>query len=204
MTDTLDTYLPRVVAQYRQYKAYCERAAAQVSDDDFFATVGAIPLSVGVQLKHLAGNHRSRWRDFLTSDGEKRDRARDAEFVHEGETRAQVMEAWEAAWAITFGSLEALTTADLGATITIRGEPMTALEAIQRNLAHLAYHTGQVVQLARHFAGDDWQTLSVPVGASAAHNEQMRERFGDWWAEDSATGAAPPTPPATGPPTGPT
>ena len=184
MTDTLDSYLPRVRAQYRQYRDYCERAAAQVSDDDFFATVGDIAMSVGVQLKHLAGNHRSRWRDFLTTDGEKRDRARDAEFVHEGETRAQVMQAWDAAWAITLQSLESLTSADLGATVTIRGEPMTALEAIQRNLAHLAYHTGQIVQLARHFAGDGWQTLSVPVGGSQAHDEAMREKHGDWFAKE--------------------
>ncbi len=175
-----DTFLPQVIAQYRQYKTYCERAAAQVADDVFFAVHGDFPLSVGVLMKHLAGNHASRWRDFLTADGEKASRARDDEFVHAGETRAQIMTAWDAAWDITLGSLESLGTDDLGATITIRGEPMTALEAIQRNLAHLAYHAGQVVLLARHFAGDGWQTLSVPVGGSEAFNQEMRAEHGDW------------------------
>jgi len=131
-------------------------------------------------------NHRSRWRDFLTTDGEKPDRNRDGEFIVEGETPDSIREQWKEGWMVTFESLEALGPADLEKKITIRGEPLTVGEAIQRNLTHLAYHTGQIVSLALHFAGDSWQTLSIPVGRSEAYNEEMREKWGDWEGEDVA------------------
>ncbi|MDH3404559.1 MAG: DUF1572 domain-containing protein [Acidobacteriota bacterium] len=173
-------WLAEVTRQYRRYKTTCERAAEQVPPALLFETVGRIHLSVGALLKHLAGNHRSRWRDFLTTDGEKPDRHRDGEFVGAGETPESVRRQWDEGWRITFATLESLGPDDLGKTVTIRGEPHTVVQAIQRNLTHLAYHTGQIVQLARHFAGDDWQTLSIPPGESEAHNARKREKWGDW------------------------
>ncbi len=173
-------WLDEMINQYRYRKSQCERAIEQVSEAQLFETVGSIPLCLAAQLKHLGGNHRSRWRDFLTTDGEKRDRDRDSEFIVEGETPASIREIWDEGWRITFESLEALEPSDLERRVTIRGEPHTVVEAIERNLGHLAYHTGQIVQLARHFAGDDWQTLSIAPGESEAHNALMREKWGDW------------------------
>lgn len=179
-------WLDDMQALFRQHKRMCERAAAQVSDEDFFASLGRDENSIAVLMKHLAGNHRSRWRDFLTTDGEKRDRDRDSEFTAEGETRASIEALWEEGWGIAFASLAALGPADLERTITIRGEPHTVMRAIHRNLNHAAYHAGQIVQLARHFAGDAWQTLSIAPGKSEEFNAAMRERHGDWWAAEGA------------------
>jgi hypothetical protein len=173
-------WLREVIDQYRHRKAQCERAIEQISKEDLFEPVGSIPLCLAAQMKHIGGNHRSRWRDFLTTDGEKRDRNRDQEFIVEGETAASIREQWEEGWRITFESLDALAPKDLETRVTIRGEPHTVVEAIQRNLTHLAYHTGQIVQLARHFAGDEWQTLSIAAGESETHNARMREKWGDW------------------------
>lgn len=178
-------WLDEVQGQFRQYKSTCERAAAQVSDRDFFAVLGPGENSIAVVMKHLGGNHRSRWRDFLTTDGEKADRDRDGEFVTEGETRASIEALWEEGWGIAFASLSSLGPADLETTITIRGEPHTVMRAIQRNLDHAAYHAGQVVQLARHFAGDGWRTLSIAPGRSEEFNAAMRERWGDWLAPEA-------------------
>jgi len=177
-------WLEEVVSQYRQHKARCERAAVQVSDEDLFSALEGNPVSIAVLMKHLGGNHRSRWRDFLTSDGEKADRARDGEFVVDGETPESIRAHWDEGWRITFETLDSLEPDDLEKTVTIRGQPHSVVEALTRNLTHLAYHTGQIVHLARHFAGDRWQTLSVPVGESEAYNTRMREKWGDW----SATG----------------
>ena len=175
-----EVWLAEILDQYRYRKEQCERAVAQVSDEQLFDTVGGIPLPIAAQMKHLGGNHSSRWRDFLTTDGEKADRNRDGEFVVEGETPESIWAIWEEGWRLTFETLESLTTDDLEKTVTIRGEPMTVVQAIQRNLTHLAYHTGQIVSLARHVAGESWQTLSIAPGDSEAHNEKMRERWGDW------------------------
>ena len=173
-------WLDEAIWEYRKRKEQCERALAQVSDEQLFERVGGIHMSLAAQMKHLGGNHRSRWRDFLTTDGEKPDRDRDSEFVVEGETPESIRAIWDEGWRITFEELEALRPRDLEAKITIRGEPHTAIQAIQRNMTHLAYHTGQIVQLARHFAGDDWRTLSIPPGRSEAYNAKMREKWGDW------------------------
>lgn len=183
-----NAWLEEIREQYAEYKNNCERAAAQVSDEDFFATLGRAPLSLAVQFKHVGGNHRSRWRDFLTADGEKRDRDRDSEFTAEGETRASVLAKWDAGWQTALDTLSSLTPAGLERTITIYGEPLPVVRAIHRNLAHVVYHTGQIVLLARHFAGDAWQTLSIAPGKTAEHHEQMRERFGDWWKGDAGSG----------------
>lgn len=184
-------WLEEVGSLYRRYKSHCERAAAQVSDEDFFLPVGRSPHSIAVLTKHLGGNHRSRWRDFLTTDGEKRDRDRESEFIAEGETRAAIEARWEEGWAIAFESLAGLEPADLDRTVTIRGEPLSVMQAIHRNLNHVVYHTGQIVQLARHFTGDAWQTLSIAPGKSEEHNAAMRAKYGDWWAREADPSAGP-------------
>lgn len=163
--------LAELVWQLRRNKELAERALAQVDDAGFFTAAGGEDNSIALIVKHLAGNLRSRWRDFLVSDGEKPDRNRDAEFeVLPGDSRSALMKQWEAGWRELFGALEPLTDADLDRTVTIRGEPLSVLQAVVRQVAHYAYHVGQIVLLAKHHAGDRWQSLSIPRGASAAFN----------------------------------
>ena len=147
----------------RQYKELGERAMAQVEPGELFLSLGEESNSIAVIVKHLAGNMRSRWTDFLTTDGEKPDRNRDGEFEMEGSTAAaDVRRWWDEGWACVFAAVEPLQPEDLLKTITIRGAPHSVLEAIDRQIAHYAYHIGQIVQLARHAAGPRWETLSVP------------------------------------------
>jgi hypothetical protein len=127
-------------------------------------------------MKHIAGNMRSRLTDFLASDGEKPDRHRDLEFEITGDpTRAQLMEMWEAGWKIAFDTIASLKPEDLERTVTIRGEPLTAFQALHRTVAHYAYHVGQIVYLAKHFRGGDWKTLSIPRGQSEQFNAAKTE-----------------------------
>lgn len=178
-----DIWLNEIRSLYRRYKSDCERAIGQVSEQDFFTPLDPESNSVAIIMKHIACNHRSRWRDFLTTDGEKVDRNRDSEFTTEGETRSSIYETWEEGWQIAFESLESLTSADLERTITIRGQPLSIVQALLRNLNHVAYHMGQIVQLARHLTGDSWQTLSITRGKSQEYNAEMRKKYGDWWAK---------------------
>jgi len=121
----------------------------------------------------MAGNMRSRWTNFLTADGEKPDRNRDTEFEDPPATRAELMELWERGWRLVFGALEPLSDADLARTITIRTEPHSVMQAINRQVAHYSYHVGQIVYLARHFAGDKWQSLTIPKRKSGEFNKQV-------------------------------
>jgi hypothetical protein len=139
-----------------------ERAIAQVTDEQLTRTLDPESNSIALIVKHLAGNMRSRWTDFLTSDGEKPDRDRDSEFEIPPANRAELMRIWEDGWQRVFAALEPLSDADLSRTVTIRGEPHSVIQAIHRQLAHYAAHTGQIVLLAKHFQSDRWQTLSVP------------------------------------------
>lgn len=169
------TYLTETIKRFHGLKDLADRAAAQVSEADRFATLHEDDNSIAIIMKHLAGNMRSRWTDFLTSDGEKPDRHRDTEFELYEEDDAEALAArWEAGWQVLFDALDPLTEDDLLRTITIRGEPHTVLAAIQRQLAHYAYHVGQIVMLARHFAGDGWESLTIPKGQSETFNASMR------------------------------
>jgi len=160
-----------LLREFRRTKDLADRALAQVPDGDFFATISAETNPIAVVVKHVAGNLRSRWTDFLTTDGEKPDRDRDAEFViGAGDGRDTLTARWEEGWSVLFATLEALRDADLERTVTIRGEPHTVIQAVLRQHAHYAYHAGQIVLLARYFAGDAWRTLSVPKGGSATFN----------------------------------
>ncbi|HEY2747193.1 MAG TPA: DUF1572 domain-containing protein [Polyangia bacterium] len=167
------SYTTDALALFRHYKKLGDGAIAQCPDDKLTATLDAESNSLAIVVKHLAGNMRSRWTDFLTSDGEKPDRDRDSEFEAPPATRAELVALWERGWAVVFGALEPLIDADLGRTITIRGEAHSVMQAINRQVAHYAYHVGQLVFVAKHFAGAGWKTLSVPRKQSAQFNADV-------------------------------
>jgi hypothetical protein len=163
-----DAYLADALLQLSKLKSLADRAIAQLPPDALATPLDAESNSVALVMKHVSGNMRSRWTDFLTTDGEKPDRARDSEFVLEaGDTPERLHQRWEDGWALTRAALSALKPGDLAATVTIRGEPHTVLQAVQRQLLHYSYHVGQIVLLARHFAGPAWRSLSIPKGRSA-------------------------------------
>jgi hypothetical protein len=167
------SYIEDALAVFRQYKLLGERAMAQVSDAHLFASLDEESNSMAIIVKHITGNMRSRWTDFLTADGEKPDRNRDSEFVDPPSTREALMREWEDGWARVFGAIEPLTDADLGRVVTIRGEAHSVMQAINRQLAHYPQHVGQIVLLAKHYAGDKWQTLSVARNRSAEFNRKV-------------------------------
>src|SRR5689334_14301118 len=170
-------YLDEARRQLRGHKRLAEGALAQLKDEEFFLALDQEANSVAVIIKHIAGNMRSRFRDFLTTDGEKTDRHRDQEFeITDNTSRADVMQWWEAGWAIVFSAIDALTPADVLRTVTIRHEPHTVLQAINRQIAHYAYHIGQIVFLAKHFRESEWKSLSIPRGKSEEVNRQFEER----------------------------
>jgi hypothetical protein len=156
-------YIDDCVLQLRKLKAQADKAMAQVDDAQFFALLDADANSIALIVKHVAGNMRSRWTDFLTSDGEKPDRHRDDEFEREAaDTRDAVLERWEAGWEVLFNTMMSLGPGDLGKTVAIRNEPHSVVQAINRQVSHYSAHVGQIVLLAKHFAGPNWKTLSIP------------------------------------------
>jgi len=167
------SYLKDSIAVFLYYKKLGERAMAQCRDDALFESLDAESNSIAIVVKHMAGNMRSRWMDFLTTDGEKPDRNRDAEFEDAPKTRAALMELWERGWKYVFDALEPLSDQDLIRTITIRTEPHSVTQAINRQVAHYSYHVGQIVYLAKHFARGEWQTLTVPKKRSAEFNARV-------------------------------
>ncbi len=170
-------YLSDVLVQFQKLKTLADRALAQISEQQIFLALDPQSNSVAVIMKHMAGNMLSRWTDFLDSDGEKPGRQRDREFeIEEGETKDVVLKRWESGWRRLFEAVAALTPEDLGSSVLIRGEPHSVIEAIQRQLSHQAYHVGQLVLLAKHLRGAEWQSLSIPRGKSTEYNEMMRKR----------------------------
>ena len=163
-----NSYLKDAQALFRQYKKMGEAAMAQVGDEQLFAALDSESNSIALIVKHMAGNMRSRWTDFLTTDGEKPDRNRDSEFVEPPSTREALMQVWEQGWTSVFAALEPLTDADLGRTVYIRGSAHSVMQAINRQIAHYAGHCGQIVLLARHYCQDQWKSLSIPKKRSAA------------------------------------
>src|SRR5580693_4284295 len=175
--DIATHYLDEVRRQFKGHKHLAERAMVQLKDEDFFVALDPESNSIAILVKHLAGNMRSRFTDFLTTDGEKPDRNRDQEFeVTAATTRADVMRWWEEGWARAFAAVDALKPEDVMRTVTIRGEPHTVLQATNRQIAHYAQHTGQIVFLAKHFRSSDWKTLSIPRGKSKDFNA-VRHKF---------------------------
>ena len=170
------SYVKDSIDLFRYYKRLGERAMEQCPDHGLFATLDRESNSVATIVKHMAGNMRSRWTDFLTSDGEKPDRNRDSEFEMPPRTRAELMAVWEGGWKHVFDAFEPLTDADLTRTVTIRGEPHSVTQAINRQMAHYGMHLGQIIFLAKHFATlatGNWESLSVPRGKSQAFTQDV-------------------------------
>lgn len=154
-------------------KSLADRAIAQVPDDRLHVSLHPETNSIAIIMRHLAGNLRSRWTDFLTSDGEKPWRNRDEEFRETSLSRAELAAEWESGWACVFGTLSGLGPTDLERHVLIRGETLTVPQALARSLAHTGYHTGQIVMIARILAGEGWQTLTIPRGGSSAYNQRV-------------------------------
>ncbi|MCU1252790.1 MAG: hypothetical protein JWQ49_5819 [Edaphobacter sp.] len=167
------SYLEDSLALFLYYKKLGERAMDQVTDRQLFLTLDDEANSIAIIVKHMAGNMRSRWTNLLTTDGEKPDRNRDSEFIDPAATRKALMDVWEEGWSHVFQALEPLSDADLGRTITIRGEPHSVMQAVNRQIAHYAHHVGQIVLLAKHLAHDHWESLSVPRNRSAEFNQKV-------------------------------
>lgn len=167
------SYLEDSLSLFRYYKKLGESAMEQVTDEQLFATLDEEANSIAIIVKHMVGNMRSRWTDFLTTDGEKPGRDRDSEFVVPPATRKALLEEWEDGWARVFHSLEPLTDADLARVVTIRGEAHSVMQAVNRQVAHYPHHVGQIVLLAKHFARNHWQSLSVPRNRSAEFNRRV-------------------------------
>ncbi len=157
------------------YKKLAEHAMEQVTDEQLFSVLDEEANSIAIIVKHMAGNMRARWTDFLTTDGEKPNRNRDSEFVDPPATRKALLDVWEDGWACVFQALEPLTDTDLTRTVAIRGEAHSVMQAVNRQVAHYAHHIGQIVLLAKHFAHDHWQSLSVPRNKSAEFNRRVVE-----------------------------
>jgi hypothetical protein len=173
-------YLDDVHLQLRKLKAQADKAIAQIKNEDLFALIDPDANSIAIIMKHLAGNMRSRWTDFLTSDGEKPTRNRDTEFeTGSGDSPARVREEWDRAWTLVLDTVSSLQLEDLDKTVYVRGEAHAVIEAINRQLTHYAAHVGQIVLLAKHFAGANWKTLSIPKGKSRAYDvSKAGSRYG--------------------------
>jgi hypothetical protein len=167
------SYIQDSLSLFHYYKRLAERAMAQIRDEQLFAVLDPEMNSIAVLVKHMVGNMRSRWTDFLTSDGEKPDRNRDSEFLDPPQTREALMKLWEQGWECLFTALEPMSDKDLTRTVTIRGEAHSVMQAINRQVAHYAYHCGQIVLLAKHHQNDKWQSLSIPRGKSDTFNRQV-------------------------------
>jgi len=171
-----EEYMPLAIREFGRLKDLADRAMSQLPADRFFAAPGEGDNSVAVIVKHVSGNMCSRWRDFLSSDGEKPSRRRDREFViTPDDTRDRLVACWAEGWAALFAALAPLRSPDLDRKVKIRGESMTVVQAINRQLTHYAYHVGQIVYLAKHFAGRRWKSLSIPFGGSGQFNEAPKK-----------------------------
>lgn len=160
--------------EFQKTRQLCDRSIAQLSEAQLHTRLDAEANSVAMLMGHLAGNMRSRWTDFLTSDGEKPWRQRDAEFEPPALDHAALMASWQSGWQVLFDTLATLTDDDLTRTITIRGEGQSVLSALTRQLAHYAGHAYQIVLVAKHLKGDAWDVLSIPRGQSAAYEAKLR------------------------------
>jgi uncharacterized damage-inducible protein DinB len=169
------TYLQETIITYQQHEKWANGAIDQIEDDKaFFQAPGPRSHSIAITVKHVTGNLRSRWKHFLTEDGEKPDRERDNEFVIlPGDSRASLMQAWRQAWKILYDELGMLRPEDLDKNITIRGESLSVIRATQRSLAHTAYHTGQIMYLCRLLKEGEWKWLTIAPGESEKFNKHM-------------------------------
>ncbi|HEX4915965.1 MAG TPA: DUF1572 family protein [Vicinamibacterales bacterium] len=172
-TNSGSPILEAVLDEFQKIKKLADKSIAQLSDDQLHATLDDEANSVAILMRHMAGNMRSRWIDFLTSDGEKPDRMRDREFEDPRQTREELIAEWEHGWKCVFDALTPLTDADLQRTVVIRGEPHSVYKAISRQVAHYSGHAYQILLLAKHLCGPSWKTLSIPRGQSEEFNRRM-------------------------------
>ena len=162
-----------VIDEFQKTKKLADKSIAQLSDEQLYVTIDPEANSVAVLMRHMAGNMRSRWVNFLTTDGEKPDRRRDQEFEDPQQSRAELVAEWEHGWQCLFDALSPLTDADLQRTVVIRGEPHSVYKAISRQVAHYSGHAYQILLLAKHMTGANWKTLSIPRGQSEEFNRRM-------------------------------
>jgi hypothetical protein len=167
------SYIEDSIAIFQQYKKLAERAMEQVSDEHLFRVLDPEMNCIGQIVKHLSGNMRSRWTDFLTTDGEKPDRNRDSEFVDPPASREAMLALWQAGWQRLLETLSSLSDQDLARTVKIRSEAHSVMQAVNRQIAHTAYHCGQIVLLSKHFGSNNWQALTVPRGKSEEFNRRV-------------------------------
>jgi hypothetical protein len=172
----MSDFLHSAIDTFRKQKDLAERAMVQLTDEQLHQALDSNTNSIAVIAKHLAGNMRSRWTDFLTSDGEKPWRNRDDEFIDTFRSRQGLMEAWEGGWSVLLNALKSLTPSDLEQHISIRGEPLSVPLAILRQIDHYGYHVGQIVLIARILAKDDWRVLTIPRGQSQQYNERVWQK----------------------------
>ncbi len=178
MDDVAREYLRDVTARFAQWKQSAEKAVARLDDEQLHWKPDPESNSVAILLWHIAGNLRSRWRDFGRSDGEKPDRDRDSEFeIGPATSRDEIMTWWDGAWELQQAELARVRPEDLLRTVTTRSKPESVIEAIDRQLCHLASHVGQVVYIAKHVSGERWQTLSIERGKSRGFNEKLGHRI---------------------------
>jgi hypothetical protein len=161
------------IEELQKVKKLADKAIEQLSDAQLHVTIDPESNSVAIIMRHMAGNMRSRWIDFLTSDGEKPNRMRDGEFEDPNQSRAELLAEWEHGWQCVFDALTPLSDADLQRTVMIRNEPHTVYKAISRQVAHYAGHAYQILFLAKHLQGSNWKTLSIPRGQSEEFNRRM-------------------------------
>ena len=176
MEEIIKNFHADAVESFRNCKKLAERAIEQISDEEFFATIDEEANSVAIVVKHIAGNLVSRWTDFLTTDGEKPDRNRDAEFEMTDDSRKELIEFWERGWKILFDNIVPLTLEDFSSVVTIRGQEHTVVEALNRQLTHYSYHVGQIVLLAKHFKSTSWSSLSIPKNRSDEFNKFLSDK----------------------------
>ncbi len=167
-------YLEIALETFQKQKMLAEKALTQLSPEEYLILIDPEANSIAIIMKHMAGNMRSRWTDFLTTDGEKPDRNRDEEFTES--SLEDIMRSWEENWQLVFATLESLNPDDLLKTITIRQQPHTVLKAIERQIDHYGYHVGQIVFLAKHLKSQEWKTLSIARGASQGFNQSMASK----------------------------
>ena len=178
MPDIGAMYLDEAFRSLRGIKRQADSAMEQLGDEQFFAVLGEESNSVAILVKHMVGNMRSRFTDFLTSDGEKPDRNRDQEFIVAADaSRSEIMQSWERYWKLVLDTVKALGPNDLPREVTIRREPHTVLQAINRQIAHYSLHTGQIIMLAKHWKGEKWKTLSIARGQSEQVNAAHAAKF---------------------------
>ncbi len=168
-------FLEASIKRFKEYKTLGDRSFEQIADEGFLFAPNEVSNSIAVIIQHMHGNMLSRWTNFLTEDGEKTWRKRDAEFENQAIGRAELLRLWEEGWKVLFDALESLNPGHLTNTVTIRSQPLTVTDAIVRQMAHYSYHVGQIVYLARWFKGQDWKSLSIPRGNSDQYNSELKQ-----------------------------